>query len=145
MVVRLSPSVHGDGDHGFVPMLIAVAREKGTSAYIGDGANRWSGVHRFDAARLYRLALEKGVGGARYHGVAEEEIPFRDIAAAIGNGLNIPVVAKTREEAAAHFGWFVNFAGIDGPASSKMTRESLGWQPTEVGLIADLEHGRYFG
>jgi nucleoside-diphosphate-sugar epimerase len=139
-VVRLSPSVHGDGDHGFVPMLIHLAREKGVSAYIGEGKNRWTGVHRLDAAVLYRLALEKGTGGTRYHGADEEGVAFKDIAAAIGKGLNLPVESKPAE----HFGWFANFAGLDCPASSQLTRESLGWRPTHTGLLADLEKGTYF-
>jgi nucleoside-diphosphate-sugar epimerase len=143
-VVRLSPSVHGDGDHGFIPMLINIAREKGASAYIGEGANRWAAVHRFDAATLFRLALEKGSAGANYHGVAEEGIAFRPIAEAIGRGLNLPVVSISAAEATDHFGWFTGFAGLDCPASSALTRAQLGWQPTEVGLLADLEKGRYF-
>jgi nucleoside-diphosphate-sugar epimerase len=143
-VIRLSPSVHGDGDHGFVPTLINIAREKGVSAYIGEGRNRWTAVHRLDAARLYRLALEKGSAGARYHGVAEEGIAFRDIAEVIGRRLNIPVVSKSPEEAANHFGWFAPFAGIDCPASSKLTRERLGWRPVKPFLLTDLEHGSYF-
>jgi len=144
LVVRLSPSVHGDGDHGFVPTLISIAREKGVSAYVGDGLNRWTAVHRLDAARLYRLALEKGSAGARYHGVAEEGIEFRDIAEVIGRRLNIPVVSKSSGEAADHFGWFTLFAGIDCPASSRRTRELLGWQPKQPGLIPDLDRPRYF-
>jgi nucleoside-diphosphate-sugar epimerase len=143
-VVRLSPSVHGDGDHGFVPTLINSAREKGVSAYIGEGRNRWTAVHRLDAAHLFRLALEKGSAGARYHGVSEEGIAFRDIAEVIGRRLNIPVVAKSSQEAATHFGWFAAFAGIDCPASSKLTRERLGWRPVQRGLIEDLEQGSYF-
>jgi nucleoside-diphosphate-sugar epimerase len=144
-VVRLSPSVHGDGDHGFLPMLISLAREKGVSAYVGDGLNRWTAVHRFDAARLFRLALEKAAPGARYHGVAEEGIAFRDIASVIGQRLNIPVVAKSIGEAAEHFGWFAGFAGLDCPASSTLTQQRLGWQPKEPGLIVDLERSaRYF-
>jgi len=143
-VVRLSPSVHGDGDHGFVPILINLAREKGVSAYIGEGLNRWTAVHRLDAGHLYRLALEKSAAGARYHGVAEEEIAFRDIAEVIGKRLNIPVVSKTPEEAADHFGWFAAFAAIDCPASSKLTREILGWKPTQPGLIADIDRENYF-
>ncbi|WP_105429834.1 SDR family oxidoreductase [Neorhizobium sp. T6_25] len=143
-VVRLPPSVHGDGDHGFVPILIDTARRKGVSAYVGDGANQWPAVHRFDAARLYRLVLEKGVAGARYHAVAEEGIPFREIAGVIGKRLNLPVVAKSHDEAAEHFGWFAHFAQIDNRASSAWTREQLGWQPTRPGLIADLDREAYF-
>jgi nucleoside-diphosphate-sugar epimerase len=143
-VVRLARSVHGEGDHGFVPALIRIAREKGLSAFIGDGLNRWPAVHRLDAARLYRLALEKVAANARYHGVAEEGLPFRDIAGIIGRRLNLPVAGKTPDEAAGHFGWFANFAALDSPASSQHTREQLGWQPTRPGLIADLDGPHYF-
>src|ERR1700733_5875900 len=143
-VLRLPPSVHGKGDHGFVPRLIGIAREKGVSAFIGDGLNRWPAVHRLDAARLYRLVLEKGTGGASYHGVAEEGVPTREIAEAIGRGLNVPVVSKSSEEAADHFGWIARFFGIDGPASSAQTQDRLGWRPVQPGLIADLRAEHYF-
>jgi nucleoside-diphosphate-sugar epimerase len=143
-VVRLPPSVHGDGDHGFVPLLIGMARDRQASAYVGDGENRWPAVHRLDAAQLFRLALEKGAAGARYHGVAEEGVAFRDIAGVIGRRLNVPVISKSVEDAPAHFGWFAHFAALNNPSSSQRTRELLGWQPQQAGLIADLDRPRYF-
>ncbi len=143
-VVRL-PQVHDRDKQGLVTYLIAVAREKGVSAYVGDGRNRWPAVHRLDAAPLYRLALEKGSAGARYHAIAEEGVPMRDIAEAIGRGLKIPVVSLSKEEATAHFGWLAFFAGMDAPASSALTQQRLGWRPTaQPGMIADLEQMRYF-
>ena len=143
-VLRLPPSVHGDGDHGFVPLLIGLARKKGVSAYVGDGLNRWAAVHRLDAARLYRLVLESGSAKPRYHAVADEGVPFRKIAEVIGRRLNIPVVSKSGEEAADHFGWFAQFAGLDCPASSTQTQERLGWHPTEPSLIPDIDRPNYF-
>jgi nucleoside-diphosphate-sugar epimerase len=144
-VVRLPPSVHGDGDHGFVPTLIRIAREKGVSVYTDDGLNRWPAVHRLDAAHLFRLALEKtGAAGTRYHGVAEQGVAFRAIAEVIGRHLNVPVVSKSPEAAAQHYGWFAHFAAMNNPASSERTREMLGWRPTQPGLIPDLDRPRYF-
>ncbi|MGO4701386.1 SDR family oxidoreductase [Dyella sp. 2RAB6] len=143
-IVRLSPTVHGDGDHGFVPWLIRIARERGVSAYIGDGQNRWPAVHRLDAARVYRLALEQGTAGTCYHAVAEEGVPTRLIAEVIGRRLGLPVVARSREEAQEHFGFLAYFFGADIPASSAKTRASLGWMPEGPGLIEDLDRNVYF-
>lgn len=143
-VVRLSPTVHGEGDHGFIPAVIAVAREKGVSAYPGDGSNRWAAVHRLDAARLYRLALENAPAGTRLHGVAEEGVTTRDIAEAIGRKLNIPVVSVPAEEVDAHFGWISRFFSIDLPASSALTQQRLNWQPTGLTLLEDLAHDYYY-
>jgi nucleoside-diphosphate-sugar epimerase len=141
-VMRL-PQVHDPLKAGLITYLIALAREKGVSAYVGDGLNRWAAVHRLDCARLYKLALEKGTAGARYHVVAEEGVSLRDIAESIGRGLNIPVVSKSPEEAPAHFGWLAFFASIDMPASGALTQKWLGWHPTGPSLISDLDQARY--
>jgi len=143
-VVRLPPTVHGDGDHGFMATLVGVARAKGVSGYIGDGSNRWPAVHRLDAAHLFRLALEQAPAGSTLHAVADQGVPIRDIAEVIGRRLNLPVVAISAEDAGAHFGWLGAVLGADAPASSTLTRELLGWQPTHHGIIADLEKGHYF-
>ena len=143
-IIRLSPSVHGDGDHGFVPQLINGARAQGHASYIGDGKNRWPAVHRLDAARLYRLALEKGTAGDRYHGVADEGVPTRDIAEIIGKRLRVPAVSKSIEEVVGALGFIGQVLAMDAPSSSKLTQERLGWRPTQPGLIADLESGTYF-
>ncbi|PIP00579.1 SDR family oxidoreductase [Pleomorphomonas carboxyditropha] len=143
MAIRL-PQVHGAGDHGFTPQLVGIARDKGAAAYVGDGANRWPAVHRFDAARLYRLAVEKGTAGARYHAVADEGVPLKTIAEIIGRRLGLPVKSIAADEAADHFGWFAAFAAMDCPASSDRTRRELGWQPTGIGLIEDLDSSAYF-
>jgi nucleoside-diphosphate-sugar epimerase len=142
--MRLPPSVHGRGDHGFVPALIGIARAKGLAAYVGDGSNRWAAVHRLDAARLFRLALESAPAGTRLHAVGDEGVPFRDIAAVIGRHLDLPVTSISREEADGHFGGFALFASMDVPASSAITQQRFGWHPVQPGLIADLDEGHYF-
>jgi nucleoside-diphosphate-sugar epimerase len=143
-VVRLPPTNHGDGDNGFIAFLVGIAREKGVSGYIDDGANRWPAVHRLDSARLFRLGLEQAPAGSTLHAVAEEGVPVRDIAEAIGRHLSLPVVSIAPEDAGEHFAWLADFLGADSPASSELTRELLGWQPTQPGLIADLDEGHYF-
>jgi nucleoside-diphosphate-sugar epimerase len=144
VVVRLPPTVHGEGDHGLVPRLIDIAREKGVSAYPGDGCNRWPAVHRRDAARLFRLALESAPPGARLHAVADDGIPVRDIADAIGRGLGLPVAGMPKDEAFDHFGWLGAFFAVDAVASSVLTQKQFGWQPTNIGLLDDLKEGHYF-
>jgi nucleoside-diphosphate-sugar epimerase len=143
-VVRLPPTTHGVGDHGFMPRLIEIAREKGAAAYVGEGTNRWAAGHRLDAAVLFRLALEKAAAGARYHAVADEGVPMREIAALIGRRLGVPVVSKTPEDAAEHFGFLGMFAGMDMYASSAWTQNTLGWTPRQPGLLADLDQPAYF-
>ncbi len=143
-LLRLPPSVHGDGDHGFVPILINIAREKGVSAYIGEGNNYWTAVHLLDAAKLFRLVLEKGAAGSQYHGVAEESVAFKKIAEVIGKRLNVPVVGMNEEEATNNFTWFTHFAKIDCLASSKITQDELGWYPTHSNLITDIDRDIYF-
>ncbi|KRB47024.1 SDR family oxidoreductase [Terrabacter sp. Root181] len=141
--VRLAPTVHGEGDEGFMASIVGVAKEKGVSAYVGDGSNRWPAVHRSDAARLYRLALEQAPPGSTLHAVAEGGVSFRDIAEAIGHRLDVPVTSIDPADAAAHFGWLGGFIGLDSLASSAATRELLGWQPTGPSLIEDLDAGHY--
>jgi nucleoside-diphosphate-sugar epimerase len=144
VIVRPGASVHDVGDHGFVPFLINLARTRGVSGYISDGANRWPAVHRLDAASLYRLALERAPAGSVYHAIGDEGVPTRDIAEVIGRHLNVPVVSIAPERAAAHFDWMAAFWAVDAPASSALTQARLGWSPTHPGLLEDLEQGHYF-
>ncbi len=143
-VVRLPPTVHGEGDNGFMAALVGIARDKGVSGYIGDGSNRWPAVHRLDAAHLFRLALEQTPAGSVLHAVADEGVPIRAIAEVIGRHLDLAVVAISPEDAGEHFGWLGGFLAADSPASSTLTRELLGWHPTHPGLIYDLDKGHYF-
>ncbi|MFB5761540.1 SDR family oxidoreductase [Paenibacillus medicaginis] len=143
-VVRLPASVHGDGDRGLVPALIDIARRTGVSAYVGDGANRWPAVHRLDAARLYRLALESAPAGTRLHAIGDEGVPLRNIAAIIGRRLNVPVVSKSPEEAAAHFGWLAHFVTMDNPTSSTLTQDRFRVRPVQPPLISDIDRETYF-
>jgi nucleoside-diphosphate-sugar epimerase len=142
--VRMPLTVHGRGDHGFVPALIGIARAKGLAAYVEDGSNRWAAVHRLDAAHLFRLALETAPAGTRLNAVGDEGIPFREITEAIGKHLDLPVVSLSRQEAQGHFGLFALFASIDVRASSELTQKEFGWHPGQPGLIADLDEGHYF-
>jgi nucleoside-diphosphate-sugar epimerase len=143
-LVRLSPTVHGEGDRGFIAALIGIARKEGVSGYIGDGANRWNAVHRLDAAPLFRLALEKAPAGSILHAVGEQSVTARQIAEAIGRKLGLPASSIAPEAAGAHFGWMARFFALDQPASSARTQEETGWRPTHVGLLDDLEQGHYF-
>ena len=142
--LRLPPTVHGEGDHGFVPRLIEIARRNGVSAYIGDGTNRWPAVHRLDAAHLFVLALLSAPAGSAIHAIADEGVPTRDIAEVIGRHLDVPVLAISPQAATDHFGWLGPIFGLDTPASSAVTRQRMEWSPTQPGLIADLEAGHYF-
>ncbi|MBO9556246.1 SDR family oxidoreductase [Cellulomonas sp.] len=144
VALRFAPTVHGEGDHGFVAQLVRVARETGVAAYVGDGTSRWAAVHRLDNARMVRLALDKAAAGSAVHGVAEEGVPSRAIAEAIGRGLGLPVVSVAPEDALAHFGWIGGFFSLDVTASSDVTRETLGWDPTHPTLLEDLDAGYYF-
>jgi len=143
-IVRLAPTVHGEGDHGFVATLVGIAADRGVSGYIGDGSNRWPAVHRLDAAHLFRLALDEAPAGSTLHAVADEGVPIRAVAEVIGRHLELPVVAVTPDEAGEHFGWLAGILAADSAASSALTRELLGWQPTHPGLIDDLDKGHYF-
>ena len=143
-VLRLPPTVHGRGDHGFMATLVDIARDKGVSGYIGDGSNRWPAVHRLDAARAAHLALATAPAGSTLHAVADEGVPVREIAEMIGRHLDITVASIPKDEAADHFTWLADFLSVDAPASSALTRDLLDWQPTEPGMIEDLEQGHYF-
>jgi nucleoside-diphosphate-sugar epimerase len=143
-VVRLPPATHGDGDNGFIPVAIGFARQKGAAAYVGDGANRWPSVHRDDAARLFRLALESAPAGSVLHAVGDQGVPIREVAEIFAEHLNVPAVSVTPGQAGDYVGFLSGFWGFDGPASAQITRDLLGWQPTRPGLIADLKEGHYF-
>ena len=143
-VLRLPPTVHGDGDNGFMATIVGIARATGTSGYLGDGTNRWPAVHRSDAARLFRLAVEQAPAGSTLHVVGEEGVPIRAVADVIGRRLDLPVVAVAPEDADAHFSFLAHFLGLDSPASSEWTRKTLGWRPTGPGLLDDLGHDYYF-
>ncbi len=143
-VLRFAPTVHGDGDKGFVATLVGVARQRGVAGYVGDGANRWPAVHRSDAARLARLAVEAAPGGSVLHAVADEGVPFREIAETMGRHLGIPTISVSPEDAQEHFGFLGHFVGLDCPCSATITRELLGWEPTGPSLLDDLEHDHYY-
>jgi nucleoside-diphosphate-sugar epimerase len=143
-IVRLPPSTHGDGDNGFIPTAIAFARQKGAAAYVGAGTNRWPTVHRDDAASLFRLAFESAPAGSVLHAVGEEGVAIREVAEAFAEGLGIPVVSVSPEQAGEYVGFLGGFWGVDGPASAQITRDLLGWEPTRPGLIADLKESHYF-
>jgi nucleoside-diphosphate-sugar epimerase len=143
-IVRLPPTNHGDGDNGFMAAIVGIARDKGVSGYIGDGTNRWPAVHRLDSAHLFRLAVEKAPAGSTLHAVADEGVQIRAVADVIGRHLSVPVVAVSPDEAPGHFTWLAGFLGLDSPASSALTRELMGWQPVQPGLIEDLDKGHYF-
>jgi len=143
VALRFAPTVHGTGDHGFVAELVRIARTTGVAGYVGDGANRWPAVHRSDAARLVRLGLEKAPAGARLHAVAEEGVPMRVIAEAIGRAVDVPTASIAVEDAPAHFGWIGRFVGMDAPASSTGTQELLGWRPDGPTIVEDLDAGAY--
>jgi len=144
VIVRFAPTVHGPGDHGFIATLVAIARERGMSGYADDGTNRWPAIHRLDAAVLTRLALDGAAAGSAVHATAEPGVAARDIAAAIGRGLDLPVRSVAAEDAAQHFGWLGRFFAADVPASSEVTQRVLGWTPTHPGLLDDLDAGYYF-
>jgi nucleoside-diphosphate-sugar epimerase len=143
-VMRLPPTVHGDGDNGFMAMLVGIARETGVAGYVGDGSNRWPAVHRLDAARLFRLAVEKAEAGTVLHAAGEEGVPIRDVAEVFGRHLEVPVRSISPEDAPEHFSWLAGFLALDAPASSAATREMMGWKPAHPELLADLEQGHYF-
>ncbi|MFE9454760.1 SDR family oxidoreductase [Streptomyces sp. NPDC006739] len=144
-VVRLAPTCHGEGDNGFMAALVGIARERGVSGYIGDGANRWPAAHRLDVGRLFRLAVEKAPAGSVLHGASEEAVAIRDVAEVIGRRLDVPVVSVAPADAAGHFAWLGSFIGLDSPAASTVTRELLDWRPSQPGLLEDLDKGHYFG
>ncbi|MDX6318055.1 MAG: hypothetical protein QOD35_1455, partial [Nocardioidaceae bacterium] len=144
VILRFAPTVHGDGDHGFIAALVGIARNRGSAGYVGNGTNRWSAVHRSDAARLVRLGLERAPAGALLHAVGENGVPAREIADAIGRGLDLPAVSVPAEDVARHFGWIGAFFAMDIPASSTLTQQLLGWSPTGPTLLDDLNGGSYF-